>query len=453
MSAAVVLGNIPREGIVRNVVSEATGWAWDKVAGGIAEWVLGAVGYFVEGVVGFLTTSSSPDVASVWFSGPESPYAAVRGVAAVMLVGFALVGLIQGVVRGDVGAMVGRIAGGLPAAVLAMVATTAVVAKLVALTDAMSAAVLAPTGNQALEFLSGFGEAAALGTGGFAVVVVGLLAVVASLALWAELLVRSALIYLLVALSPLAFAATLWPAARGLCRRLVELLLAVVVSKFVICVAVAVGVASLAGAGNAAGPDAGAGESAAVGLGTLVVGTVILCLSAFAPFIVLKLLPLAEAAVVAQGVSRSPMRAAQGAAHGVYTVDSLSRIAGRHGGGPAGGGSGSGAPRPPAGAGPSASRHSGAAGASASPLGPSSPVTGGGGAGSAAGGAASVGVAAGRAGGRRVARSASAGGDPGGGQRSSPSRPSPRTGSDGPAGEPRVAPRPQHRGSRDGKGT
>ncbi len=448
MTPAVVLGDIPSQGIVRNVLSDASGWAWDKVAGGIAEWVLGAVGYFVEGVVAFLTTSSSPDVASVWFSGPESPYAAVRSVAGVMLVGFALVGLIQGVVRGDVGAMVGRIAGGLPAAVLAMVATTAVVAKLVALTDALAAAVLDPAGSAGMEFLSGFGAAAVTGTGGFAVVVIGLLAVVAGLALWAELLVRSALIYLLVALSPLAFAATLWPAARGLCRRLVELLLAVVVSKFVICVAVAVGVASLGGAGSAAGPDAGVGESAAVGLATLVVGTVILCLSAFAPFVVLKLLPLAEAAVVAQGVSRSPVRAAQGAARSVYAVDSLSRIAGGRGGRASSGDSGGGPGGVP---GPGLSRHSAPAGG-----GGAKPAAGGAGAaGGGAGAAVSVGVAADQAGARRMARSASSASGAGG-EASSPSEPSRSSSPNGPdrsAGKRGVAPRPEHRGDCDGRGT
>ncbi len=380
MSPAVVLGDIPREGIVESVVGEATGWAWNKVADGIAEWVLGAVGHFVEGVVAFLTTSSSAEVASVWFSGPESPYAAVRAIAATMLVGFALIGVVQGLLRGDTGAMVGRIAGGLPAAVLAMVATTEVVAKLLALTDVLSAAVLAPAGDPAMEFLSGFG-AAALGSAasfgsGFAVVVIGLVAVLAALALWAELLVRSALIYLLVALSPLAFAATLWPAARGMCRRLVELLLAVVVSKFVICVAIAVGVASLGGAGSAAGP--GGAQPEAVGLGTLVVGTVILCLAAFAPFVVLKLLPLAEAAVVAQGLSRSPVHAAHGAARNVYMVDSLARLGGSVGKGSPGGASVAGLAGPSTAALAAPMRHSGAAGQSSSaPSSSSSPRTGG----------------------------------------------------------------------------
>lgn len=126
----------------------------------------------------------------------------------------------------------------------------AVSAQLLELTDALSTAVLQPAGAPAISFLSGFGKSAAGATNGFAAVAVGIVAVVAGLALWVELLVRSALVYLLVALSPLAFAAAVWPAARGTARRLVELLLAVIVSKLAIAIALAVGVAALGGAGR-----------------------------------------------------------------------------------------------------------------------------------------------------------------------------------------------------------
>ena len=85
---------------------------------------------------------------------------------------------------------------------------------------------------------------------------IGLVAVIAGLLLWVELLVRASLVYLLVAISPLGFAATLWPAARGFLRKTIEILLAVILSKFVICVALAIGVAALSGAG-----DAGTGQS------------------------------------------------------------------------------------------------------------------------------------------------------------------------------------------------
>lgn len=96
-------------------------------------------------------------------------------------------------------------------------------------------------------------------TSGFAAVLLGLVAVVAALLLWVELIVRSSLVYLLVAISPLGFAATLWPSARGFVCKIVEILLAVILSKFVISIALAIGVAALAGAGAA-----GTGEAMSV---------------------------------------------------------------------------------------------------------------------------------------------------------------------------------------------
>jgi hypothetical protein len=147
-----------------------------------------------------------------------------------------------------------------------------------------------------------------------------------------ELLVRSALVYLLVAVNPIGFAAAVWPTARGLLRRLAELLVAVVVSKFVICVALAVGVAALAGAGQAAPAGTGVGTAAAASLGGLLVGGSVLALAAFSPFVVLKLMPIAEAALVAHGVSHAPLRSAQTGMSTYYYASSLSRLAGRNSG-------------------------------------------------------------------------------------------------------------------------
>ena len=150
--------------------------------------------------------------------------------------------------------MMRRVAADLPAAVLGMVGTTVIVGKLLELTDALSAAVLAHSGGQAVHFLSGFGVTVTGATQGFAAVLVGLVAVIAGLFVWVELMVRSVLVYILVALSPLSFAAMVWPSARGVLRRTVELLLAVILSKLVVCITISVGVAALAGAGSAGSP-------------------------------------------------------------------------------------------------------------------------------------------------------------------------------------------------------
>ncbi len=104
--------------------------------------------------------------------------------------------------------------------------------------------------------------------------------------------------------------------------------MSVIVSKFVICVAISVGVAALAGAGtgtpNATGTDSGVGAS----MGALFVGAAVLVIAAFAPFLVLKLIPWAEAAVVAHGMSRSPVRAANTAVWTANSASSLARLAG-----------------------------------------------------------------------------------------------------------------------------
>ncbi|HUP70787.1 MAG TPA: hypothetical protein VM142_13380 [Acidimicrobiales bacterium] len=389
-TASPAAADPPGVGVIKDVVGGVTGWGFDQVTAGIARWVLGALGSFIEGILGFLATSARPDVGAVWFSGPDSPYASVRTIAAALMVAFALLGLVSGLLKGDAGGMVRRIAIGLPLTVVAMVATTAVVAKALALTDALSAEVLDPTGSDAASFLGALGAGAGAAGGGFAVVVVALIGVVAALVVWMELLVRSALIYLLVALSPLAFATTIWPATKGVARRLVELLAAVIVSKLVVCIALATGVASLAGAlGPQRGPDT---AGVAGGLGGLIVGCAVLAMAAFSPFVVLRLMPLAEAAVVAQGLSRAPIRGATSAMATYATAaGTMSRLAGPSSPGQVGGG---GSPRrggsPGGGPGSSTSsviRHGGASGGGGSG---GAPSVGGGGTGSAGGRPASA---------------------------------------------------------------
>lgn len=332
-------------GIITDAAGAVAGWSWEQVADGIARWILGAIAELINGVLNFLKTTARPDVTDAWFSGSGSPYAAVRNVSAVLLIGFLLAGIIQGLVAGDVAGMLRRVAVDAPVAVLGMIATTVIVDLLLDLTDALSTAVLGNATGPTLGFLEGFGVGAHLLTGGFSTVIIGLVAVIAAVMVWIELMVRASLMYLLVAMSPLAFAASVWPAAKGVLRRLIELLLAVIVSKLVISIALAVGVAALGGAGTAAGTDPGVGEWAAQGLGTLVVGTSILCLAAFSPFVVLKLIPVAEAAVVAQGVSRAPLNTARSGMNTAYYGRSLGRLGGGSGG------SGS-PPQPPADASP-----------------------------------------------------------------------------------------------------
>lgn len=307
------------------------GWAWDKVSDGIAKWILKALSSLVEGALHFLETSSEVDIRAEWFSGKESPYAAVVKLSAFLTCGFAFLGILAGVLRGDPAATLSRVAVAIPLTAFATAVTVEVTAAALELVDVSSEWVLSAGDDGGTKFLRGFSKGAADYTGGFAVVLVALVGALAAMALWAELLVRSALVYLIVALSPVVFAATQWPLARGVLRRAGEVFVALLVSKFVVCVALAVGVAAMGGAGDA--------DSTTMSLNTLLVGAAMLVVASFSPFLVLRLIPVVETAALAQGVSRAPLRSAQSGVSTAVTVASLHRLA--TGGGVAAGGSAS----------------------------------------------------------------------------------------------------------------
>jgi hypothetical protein len=290
--------------------------------------VLNSVVYFTNGVANFLKTAGHPQVDAVWFSGPSSPYASVRSIAVTMLLCFLLLSILTGLLHGDVSGMLRRMAGTLPASVAGMVVAPEIVSRLLDLTDALSTAVLTNSGGDAVGFLSHFDAFVISGAGGFGALVIGMFAIVSALLLWVELMLRSALVYFLVALSPLAFAAMVWPSARGVLRRLVELLVGVIFSKLVICIALAVGAAALGNTMQAVGSSAGAGNAAAAGLGSLLTGTTLLVLASWSPFILMRMIPIAESAVIAQGISRGPARAAMSGVGTVSSVNSVGRLAG-----------------------------------------------------------------------------------------------------------------------------
>ena len=118
----------------------------------------------------------------------------------------------------------------------------------------------------------------------FAVFLGGLIAAIGAFFVWVELLIRSAAIYVTVLFLPFTFVAMIWPSTAKWCRRLVELLFAVIVSKFVI---VAIMALAAAGLGQSRADDAFQGVLA---------GTALMLLAALSPLALLRLIPLAEAA-------------------------------------------------------------------------------------------------------------------------------------------------------------
>jgi hypothetical protein len=228
---------------------------------------------------------------STWFS---STYWRVAGIAVLLTLPFLFAAAVHALLRSDLALLLRAAFGYLPLAMLAVSIAAPVTMLLLAASDQLSAIVSSATGNASDRFVSfsvgALGELT-VAAGPFMAFFLCLFVVAGALVLWIELLMREAAVYVIVLMLPLAFAGMVWPARRIWAIRAVELLVALVMSKFAI-----VAVLSLGGAALVSGASASSHSVTAA-----LAGAVLLIMGAFTPWALLRLLPLAEVAASAAG--------------------------------------------------------------------------------------------------------------------------------------------------------
>ena len=238
--------------------------------------------------------ATAPNLQSTWFS---STYWRVAALAAMLTLPFLCAAAVQALARSDLALLAKAVFGYLPLSLLGVSLAAPLTMLLLAATDQMSAAVAATAANSGAHFLDQAalvaGDASAIQGSPFFAVVIGLFAVMAALALAVELLIRAAAVYVVVLMLPLAFAAMVWPARRIWAVRMVELLVSLILSKFVI-----VAVLSLAGAAFHGGQP---------GISELLTAMALLLLSTFAPWTLMRILPFTELAAGAGGMIRQEL--------------------------------------------------------------------------------------------------------------------------------------------------
>jgi hypothetical protein len=333
------------------------------IAGGVASVPEALAGNVVEDVAHWVASGAADllaeagraifDSTSVSLAGRDNQgrpwfvdrYRVMAELAALVMAPMLLLSVLHAVFTGSLG-LLGRALANLPIAALGTVGALTVVELLLGITDWASLRVAATIPGDARELLAGIGRvlvtpAVTVPGGGiavttFGVVLVAVFMAVISLVVWLELVVRQTAIYLTVLFLPLGFATHVWPALSPWLRRLIETIVALVLSKLVI-------VAALSLAAGALGAPAG--------FGTLVAGAGMLLLAAFAPFALFKLIPIATLAGISslEGLSRRAPRAAvprlSTAYHVRYLASATSLPAAARTGG--GGGSGTGFSPPP----------------------------------------------------------------------------------------------------------
>jgi hypothetical protein len=222
--------------------------------------------------------------------------------------------------------------GYLPTAFILAGVAVAATGLLIAITDDMASGVVGGLGtDQSTNLLQSVGDAyknALEQTSGiplFGVFLGAIILAIGAFVLWLELIIRDAAIYVCVFFLPLTFVAMIWPATGRWARRLVELLIAIVLAKFVIVSILSLASAALTNTSLVQG-DGNTFER-------MIAGSALLVLAAWSPFALLRLIPMMEVAAATVVSQRASMSSAAGAT-GIQTPAAYMRQAMSRGSGP-----------------------------------------------------------------------------------------------------------------------
>jgi hypothetical protein len=326
---------------------------FESVLSGISQWVASGAEWLLDQIGDVLSSTTTVDLGASWF---RIHYGQMTALAGVVILPMLLASILQAVVRQNPGQLIRTFFVQLPLALLLAVVAIQIVVLSLSATDAMSDAVAGGTNADVSSLLGGVTSGLVSAAGdpsiaSFVLLLVALLIAVAAFVLWLELLIRAAAVYVAVLFLPLALATLVWPAVSHWCRRLVETLAALIISKFVI-----VATLSLA-AGALASGTAGSGAHGS-GFSSVLAGGALLLMATFVPFAILRMIPAVEAGAVAHldglrergmaGMTRLPRTAASHALHeGLGALGDarlLAQTAATGGVGGGGGGGGAGAP-------------------------------------------------------------------------------------------------------------
>lgn len=265
----------------------------DAVLSGLSQWVASGAEWLLGQIGAVLLTTTTVDVSASWF---RLHYGQMTALAGVVVLPLLVVSTLQAVYKQNAAQLLRAFFVQLPLALLLGVVAIQLVNLCLSATDAMCTAVAGGSDSAVTALLSGVTSGIIKAVGdpsmaSFVLLLVGLLIAVAAFVLWLELLIRAAAVYVAVLFLPLALATLVWPSVSHWCRRLVETLAALILSKFVI-------VATLSLAASAAGSGTAGTGSHGAGFASVLAGGALLVLSTFVPFAILRLIPMVEAGAV-----------------------------------------------------------------------------------------------------------------------------------------------------------
>jgi hypothetical protein len=272
--------------------------AADAILGTLTGWVGDGASWLLRQVATAIDTTTDVDLGARWF---QEHYDFMFGVGAILLLPLLLLSVLQALLRQDLGLLVRSPLLYLPAAMLLTGLAVAVTQTALAVTDSLSAELSAGIAEDTGSLAEGLARVSAAGAGVplFAAFVMALFMALAAAFVWFELVLRAAAVYITVMFLPLFLAAMVWPATSQWIRRLVQLLVAAVLSKLVIVATLSLGLSAFSSGESPSAVFAGAG---------------MFLLAAFSPFVLFSLIPLVADAAQPQRESRQAVASATGTA-------------------------------------------------------------------------------------------------------------------------------------------
>lgn len=277
-------------------------------------------------VTGFVHRSTTPRVTAEEFIGAHGAYHDVASFACLGLMGCISLSVITGLFSGEPGQALARLPRDVVVAILSILGFPWAVSKGVEVSDVLATWMLPPSKFRPDDLAGAILPYAVTPGANIGVLILNQFVLFAVMVISLELVVRTALVYVTVALAPLSFMTMTTASGRGAARKAVEMVVAIVMIKPAIFLALRVGVDLAKINGN---PSPASGDDwAGILLGLAIAG-----IAAFMPWIVWRMIPSMEQAVIAQGLSRAPFRAGMQAMQTAYfgsaLGSSLSRMGGR----------------------------------------------------------------------------------------------------------------------------
>ena len=274
--------------------SSLVGSGASAILDSMASWVADGSTWLLHQIGQTLSATTSVSIRTPWFL---TQFKAMEGLLALVALPMLLFAAIQALTAQRPGILLRAALVQLPLAMVLAGGAVQLAQMALALTDELCRSVSAAqpgalqgvTSSLAAALSAGHASGSAMPS--FILLLLAAFAVLAGIVLWVELLLRSSAIYLCLLFLPLALACSLWPVLSSWVRRLTEVLISLILSKLVVVVALCAAAGAL-------------GTSSGRGVATVMTGIALLALACFAPFTLLRMLPLFEssAALHLEGV-------------------------------------------------------------------------------------------------------------------------------------------------------